>query len=370
MRLQSMLGRISYHDDSTGKDMTGYLTVAKVLKVHHKSNTADVQVLNSKDLFVSSEENEGRFSALIVQAFAGYDEESKKAWGSIQPTAVGSYVLLAFLDNLKNRPIILGQFPRLDNSENIQPSFYPLYEQIEGFNRQEALKKLTVYPSQAYSKIDGESNIEFVHANKSFFAMFNETKYESSLYGDDNHLVLDRSELSESFESADENAKQPASLLYVHRTSFDDAETTWTKAYISPEGKLRFTRDNRDNQLSYIELEEDGTIRSRRQVDSPYHGESENYSEITHTTDGSIKINRTINGKETNIILSNTGEILLEHDSGSYIALDENLHMESSNGGKILSDSLSDFVEENHIIVSTSEPKNPRQGLVWIDLSN
>lgn len=368
MRLQSALGRL-VPEVKDGKDLAGYLTVARVLKVHHKSGTADVQVLNTKDLFVSADENEGKFSARVVQSFAHYDDANKKAWGQIQPIAEGAYVLLAFLDGLKNRPIILGQFPRLDNSENILPHQYPLYEKVDGYNKQEALKSLTVYPSLTYSKVDGESNIELVHANKSFLAMFNESKYESYLYGDDGHQVLDHGDLSETIESNEEQAIQPVSVLYVHRTAFNDEETTWTKFYISKDGKLRLTRDNRDEKLSYIEIEEEGTIRLRRQIDSPEHGEGNNYAEIVQGTDGTLKLNRTIDGKETSVILSKTGEILFEHSSGSYMALDENLHIEASREGKILSDSLSEFIEEKHVVVSRTEPKNPQENLLWIDTS-
>jgi hypothetical protein len=376
MRLQSSLGRIHYLPHRSDLDMAGYLTVAKVLKVHHKTGTADIQILNTQDTFVSSEANEGFYSARIIQPLAGYDENRKKSWGTVLPIQEGSYVLVTFLDQMKNRPVIIGQVPRVDNSENVFTPYYPLRANLDGFDKQEALKYVTVYPSQAYTKIDGESNIEFSHASKSFFVMFNESKYPS-FTAEDGHLAFDHEDLTEidaqtgkPYETDIPNAQQPANLLYVHRTAFDDEKTTWTKVFIDSNGMLRITRDNRDDKLTYLEISPEGTLKIRRQLDSPEHGEGSNYSEITQAVDGSITMKRSVGEKWASMSLTNTGEATIEHSSGSFITVDEHLYLESSETGEIQSESLSKFIEKNHMVISDTEPKNPQPYLLWIDTSS
>lgn len=369
MRLQSSLGRIHYLDHRMDLNVAGYLTIAKVLKVHHKTGTADIQLLSTKDTIVSSEANEGRYSARIIQPFAGFDENRKKAWGTVLPITEGSYVLVTFLDHMKNRPIIIGQVPRMENEENVYTPHYPLREQIDGFDRQEAWKHLIVYPSQAYFKVDGESNVEFAHANKSFFTIFSDDKY-ATFTAEDKHKAFDFDDLSEDFISDLPNAQKPANLLYVHRTSFDDDKTTWTKVYISADGKLRITRDTNDGTLSYIEVDKDGTLRFRRQVDTPEHGEGANYSEITQKTDGTIELKRATEENSATITISNNAEIELNHSSGAHLKMDKDIYIEAAEGGEILSESLQKYIEKNYIVVSDTEPKDPQPYLIWIDTSS
>ncbi|MBD1372587.1 hypothetical protein IC620_09495 [Hazenella sp. IB182357] len=369
MRLQSSLGRIQYLPERTDLEMAGYLTIAKVLKVHHKRGTADVQIIHTGDTVTSHEHHEGIYAVPIMQTMSGHSEKRGKAWGTITPLTEGSYVILTFLDKMKKRPILIGQLPSLQPERNVYPEFYPLRESVAGHDRQEAWKQLTVFPSQAYTRVDGESNVEWVHANKSFFAMFRDGHYDV-MDTEDHHLALDRSNLSEDFESDLLEAQTPAKLLYVHRTSFDDGQTTWTKFFLDDEGTLRITRDNRDEQLTYLELQEDGAFRVRRQLDSPLHGEGENYSELQQAADGALGFTRVQGERSASVGVTATGEVNLTHSSGAQIALDENLYLEAGPGGKVYSESLQQFVAEHHMVVTDEEPQNPHQNLIWIDTSS
>jgi hypothetical protein len=373
MRLQSSLGRISqnYRPDM---NMSGYLTVAKVIKVHHKSGTADVVAVNSKDTFTSNGDNEGKFSARILQNFSNYDESRGKYWGSVSPIAEGSLVLLGFLDNMKNRPVILGQFHRPDNVENVLPGVYPLNEKEGGYNRREALKTLNVYPSLAYKKIDGESNIEFSHASKSFFAMYN-TSMDTQDYLNDSHMGFDHQNLTEvdsrtgqPIETDIDEAKSPTKMLFVHRSSFDNDSTTWTKFFVDASGLSRITRDNNDGKLTFLELSEKGRFSVRRQLDSPLHNESDNYSEIAQEEDGHTVIRRVNGDTVTEIGVNQAGNAVMSHSSGSVIEMGEDITIETD--GEIISDSFSRFIEKNHIAVSHVEPENPNPYLLWVDLSD
>lgn len=375
MRLQSSLGRIT-RTYRTDMNMAGYMSLGKVLKVHHKQGTADVVLVNSNNLITSNADNEGKFSARILQNFANYDDERKKYWGTITPVSEGSLVLVAFMDNMKKRPVILGQFHNPETSKNVLPHDYPLYEKVPGHDRREALKHLTVYPSMGYKKVDGEGNVEFVTPSKSFLAIYSDY-YDGQ--GDnepinDYHLGFDHKDLSE-IEAGTENVlttdleecKSPTNLLYVHRTDFDDEKTTWSKFFISSKGLMRMTRDNRDGKLSFLELSADGEIILRRQVDSSEHYEGENNSEIRQEINGDIVLRRSVEGKTSEVVLGEDGSIEMKHSSGSRVKLGDNLELEVD--GEIISGSLSEFIERYHIVVSDKEPENPFPGLVWIDTS-
>lgn len=295
-KLQSGLGRIAenYRQDM---NMTG-LSVGKVIKVHHFSGTADVQLVNTKDVISSSPENKGQFAARILTQGAWFDESGhQKYWGVVSPIAEGSLVVVAFLDNMKDRPIILGQLHRGDNPENVLPSSYPLNERQPGFHRREALKTLRVFPSMAYSKVDGEGNMEFVTSSKSFFAAYN-TSLDTEDYLGDNHNGFDHEHLSETnkrtgkvLESDFEEAKAPMKFLFVHRDSFNNP-CKWTKFFLNEKGMFRTTRDSNDGTLSYIEMGDTGAMKIRRQLDDPDHGEGNDFSEVGVEADGTPYITR------------------------------------------------------------------------------
>jgi len=308
LKLQSSLGRVQgfYREDM---NMAGFMSVARVLKVHHKTGTADVILTNSKDVYTSSENKEGRFSARILQRGSNFDEGRQRYWGTIDPIAEGSLVLIAFLESMKHRPVILGCFHRPDNSDNVYTNQYPLKEKTAGYDRREALKRLRVSPSLSYRKEDGEGNIEVSFGSRSFFAMYN-TSLDVMGNLDDNHNGFDHHDLSEIDKRTNETisadwpeAQAPSRFLFVHRSSFNKADTKWTKFFLSESGKFRVTRDNNDGKLSYFEMEESGRVTLRRQLDDPDHGEG------TKATEISIEVN---------------GDMTFKHHTGSLISFTEN----------------------------------------------
>lgn len=376
LRLQASLGRVQRN---YRRDMDiDFLTLARVVGVNHKYGTADIITLNQNDGFLSNPGSEGKYSAKIVQNFANYDPERKKAWGSYSPISVGSIVLVAFLDKMKNRPIIIGQVHNPDELKNVLP-MENMLERFAGFNRREALKSLEVYPSQAYRKIDGESNFEFVHASKSFLAMYNtylegdRDEYEAADFND-GHLSFDHEDLSEkdpitgmTLETDLEEAQAPPKLLYVHRTSFDNDETTWTKVYFDDQGMFRLTRDNRDDKLSFFEISSEGTIKLRRQNDDPNHNQGQDFSEILLEENGDAVIKRNF-GKDFIELRVTKDGLKITHSTGSTFSIGRD--MEFNVSGEVFSESLSKFIQKNHLVVSPNEPKSPMPYLVWIDTSD
>lgn len=328
VRLQNSLGRVQtfYRDDM---NMGGFMALGRVLKVHHKHGTADVQLINSGDQYTSSELQEGKFSAKIMGATAHYDKDRKKAWGTIEPIAVGSIVLVTFLENMKHRPVILGTYQRPDGIENINPSAYPIREWVAGWERREALKTLQIYPSQAYKKVDGEGNIEISTVSKSFFVGYNSNLSEETIQVNDRHQGFDHKDLTEidnrigrPYETDWPELQQPMNFLFVHRTSFfDDSELTWTKFFLENNGKFRITRDTNDEKtLSFIEVGEDGKITIKRQLDSPIHHEADNFTQFELDEKGNFEVVRKQGENHSKITVSDVGDLMMERVSGGKVA--------------------------------------------------
>jgi hypothetical protein len=160
-----------------------------------------------------------------------------------------------------------------------------------------------------------------------------------------------------------EEGAYPVNVLFVHRSNFDDDLTTWTKLFINQSGMFRLTRDNNDGTLSYVELSEDGTTTIRRQVDSPVHGEGENYTELGMGVGGTLSLSRVVDGGQSSISLEENGDIVLSHKNGDYIKLTENgllgsgLSTGGGGGGSL-------------VIVSRTEPVDAPDGTFYIDISD
>lgn len=294
LKLQSALGDFKQVDNRRDMDMFGVLMVGKVTRVHHKSGTADIVIVDTGDTFKSTPNNEGRYAARFLQGFSGYNEVTKKPWGLIEPIGEGTLVVVTFLNGIKQRPIILGTLPRMLPEENVYVEDYPLMENISGYNAREALKRLMVYPSGLYEKVDGEGNVEKTYPGYSFLVNYSGlTDFDDQI--NDNHNGYGYEDLTEKDKdtlytiappegsSTTDNGK----VLYSHRTVIDGQET-FIKVYLSDEGEIRISRDNNDGALSYIELATKGDISLVRQKDSPHRNLATDLSKVEIKADGEI----------------------------------------------------------------------------------
>ena len=322
---QPHLGR--FEDDYKGFNNLGYLSLAKVLKVHNKFNTADVMLVRTNDIVSSSEINEGRFGARIGTPSAHFDRTLMATSGVIEPIQEGQLVVLAFLDGMKSQPIIICSFHDTYSPQtNVLPNIYPLNPTSSSEELREALKYLRVLPSQFYTRIDGVGGVEISHPSKSFLKMDNGMIDTV----DDSHEGFDHKDLEEkdsiTFQSRTgrtEEALLPVNILFSHRSSFMDEATTWTKFFLSAEGMFRATRDNNDGKLTYNELTPEGEYVVRRQLDSPEHGEGEDNTEVRLGTDGSYKIIRDKQGVQTIVDIDAEGKVTISNPNTS-VTVDTN----------------------------------------------
>lgn len=361
IRLQPHLGRV---EDSYKPHLEmDTLALAKVTKVHHKQGTVDLQLIKSNTTISSEESSEGKYSARVLTSSAHYDPVLASSSGKVEPMMEGQLVVLAFLDGLKSQPIILGSFHQTWESEqNILPDYYPLEPDTNMGDKRDAMKSLDVHPSQFYKRIDGIGSVEMSHPSKTFMQIDPDLHEDIS----DGHKKYDHINLNEkdpysgmTRSGRTEETSLPVKLLFQHRSSFDDESTTWTKLFVDSTGMLRITRDNDDGTLSYLQIEEGGAIKFRRQTDSSEHGEGESYSELELTEDGGIGLNRTIEGRTSNMVINEEGDFVFSHKDGVAVRINKD-------GIRGEGDSQSPL----GITVSADEPIGVPENHLWIDISD
>lgn len=306
--------------------MGGHLSLAKVIEVHHKHGTVDVQLIKSGGLITSSEDNEGKYGVRVLGTTAHHNRELLNYSGTIEPIQKGQIVVVAFLDNSKQEPFILGSFHNTWKRENnMLTDKYPLRPEESIEDEKEAFKYLKIFPSQVYNRVDGIGGIETSHPSKSFSKI--DTGFDSDIEIDDKHKGFDHKDLEEknkhtgeTLSSGTEISAMPLNMLSVHRSSHYDEDTTWTKFFIDPLGMFRVTRDNDDDKLTYMEFGNEGSFKVRRQIDSPLHGNGQDSSEISITEEGTLCMERISEGS-SKVEIDTSGDIMIKHKSGSYISM-------------------------------------------------
>jgi hypothetical protein len=110
-------------------------------------------------------------------------------------------------------------------------------------------------------------------------------------------------------------------------------------------------------------MEDTGSIKIRRQIDSPVHEDGNNYSEISLAETGEVSIARTVDGGTSSMSIDGNGDIMIQHSSGKYLKID-------STG--ITGDGISGGGGSGGVgyYVSATEPVNAPDGTFWIDTSD
>lgn len=320
---QPFLGR--YSDNYKPHLDSNQLFLAKVIAVHHKNNTVDLQIVKTNDIISSSENSEGRFGARVATSSAHFNGNSLTSSGVVEPMQEGQLVILAFLYGFKSEPIVLGSFHNIwETTSNVLTDRYPLKPESSLEHLREALKYLRVTPSQLYHKIDGVGAVEFSHPSKTFMVLDPDFDEEVS----DSHKSFDHNNLSEidpvtgEVRSAKtEETLFPVKFMLSHRSSFEDEDTTWTKLFIDRTGEFRLTRDTNDDRLFYINLKENGDFLLRKQMDSSSHGEGKDFTELSINDKGSLDISRVKDNRETKVSIGDNGEIVLRRDDGTVTSI-------------------------------------------------
>lgn len=307
-QLQSSLGRVAKNSTKAERSWNnGYFVLGKILKVHHKRNTADVSILQSSDVIMSDVKQEGKYSCRIGVGLAGVDEEFGEPYGEVIPLQKGMIVLVAFLKNTKQKPVIIKVFHDTTedigniNLNNILPSEYPITNPVEMY------RYLNINRVQDVFTIDGTGNLEISSHTKSFFtATLNDIDAENFDYED----LHTKNKRNGKTVYIPERRSFPFKYLAVFRDNYNDKETNWLKLFIdATKTSFKLAKMNQlENNLTALEIDENGAIKVRRQLDSnSWSGNNSNkYSEISLEQNGDIEV--TFKGtKTTTIKVSESG---------------------------------------------------------------
>lgn len=337
---QSSLGTLnSTHTQQDRNWNHGYLAFGKVLNVYPKRYTADVEIFQTSDKLHSTHEQEGRHGCKIGVSTAGFSDLYQAPYGEIVPIQRGNIVLVGFLKNTKEQPVILRVFHDTTeevgsfNFRNILSNYFSAYSNIG-----DILDYLKITPIQDFLKIDRFGNVELSSHTKSFFVatesnlIDDKFDYEdlspkfpkdktvvnplagiSDLYdlnstGQSYYNWGDDAERQLSVETVhvDEKYSKPKKYMAVFRDNYIDSATNWLRVIIdAARTSFRILKiQQQDNQNTMFDITEDGTIKVRRQIDTrllfdpqtpqtklnPTQNPCKIYSEMQMLSDGTIKI--------------------------------------------------------------------------------
>lgn len=359
--LQPHLGRMK-ENYKPQENIGGYLALGKITTVHHKSGTVDIELVRTGDTIISSGVNEGRFGARMTTSSAHFNSKTMTSSGTVHPVQEGQLVILAFLDGLKHEPVILGTLHNTwEEMNNVLTSVYPLMPEKDRDDYRNALKYLSVHPSQFYTKIDGDANVEVSHPSGTFMVMGGD-----STVNDDTFTHEDLTEndpiRGTTRKGVNDATIRPVRTLYCHQSykgNYGDP-LAFTKMFVDSLGTFRLTRDYSDGKLSYLELDMYGKFLFRRQNDSQKRSQGQNYTELEVGIDGSykvsqqkvsdgqssrvdiligadssLKLSRSKGSDITSITVDVDNNMILSHQSGSYIKFDTNGDIIIKSTGKI-----------------------------------
>lgn len=342
---QPHLGKSNKSNYRNSESMNS-LTLGKVLRVHHRSGTADIELVVYNDKLISQSNNEGKYSARITTSSAFYDPSTMTSYGTTRPLREGELVVVAFLDGQKSRPLILGSLPdTTDTARNLLPDKYPL-DLTDDRDMREAWKNLTVFRNNSYVSVDGLGGIEYGHPNHSFLKIDHDfgADYEQDYNLDDTFEYGNLNETDpmtgkpREFKDL-EASNLPFSLLASFESNLDKNYSYWTRVYNSNGGDFRISKGYaKEKGISAFEILPEGSISIRRSIDSNKPSDKGQTRTELHVDDkGIVHLTRTINGEVVQQIKLED-EITIKHKQSIITLADTKISMTNSSGTGITLD--------------------------------
>lgn len=326
IRLQSSLGKTK-EENRKDLNMEGVLMMGEVTKVYPKYHTADVKLVNRNyGALMGSSSTYGKLSCKIMESFAGYDKELGVAFGKVTPIQKGCTVIVGFVGNKKAQPVILGC---VHNPEILKNNLvdYPENDSESAKNWQSY--QLFMNRLYDYFFVNKEGEFELAHHSKSFVKFSGEELDDTRAGGFSNIDLTIRNKQTGATLHSNQNTFKPFSLLAVLRDKFEDAKSTFLRLLITG-NKIRLSKDTEDN-LVFIELDENGTFRIKQQYDTPNRDESKEYSEFKlDFNTGDMKFSHHTSDGETNLSVGHNSGITLESSKEVIINAVKNVSITSA----------------------------------------
>ena len=249
------------------------LLLAQVIQVNYKYNTVDLLALQHKEVFQNSYANEGRFSARLPMEFGGRNLAGQP-YGQVNPIAVGTVVLVGFINSDKDMPIVISVYNNNDVNKQLSRTRFANADPTDMALAGEMYQKFSLYPSLTYDSIDGDGNRVVTFSGKSFIAFDTKDMRNSpmtdasygSRYEDLGTSYYNDGELIEPMKGRAPN------VLFKHQGILDDdnkPDTHNFMIHINPDGTYRTSMmDTEQDWRTMFEMTPEGKIRLRRQGDT------------------------------------------------------------------------------------------------------
>ena len=267
------------------------ITLGKVVQVNFRYNTVDIQLLDNTVL-AKSGESAGKFSAKIPVEFGGTTKDGKP-FGQVQPLAIGTLVLVGFIDGSKNTPVVLSVYQTSGEALELSRAPFdgadPSDPSLQGLMNQH----FKVFPSLTYEHVDGVGNRTVTFNGKSFMTM--DSDRTVSKITDDMDGV-DYGDLGSSYYYSGEliepvNTKAPTILLkHQGKTTSLEGEQESDHMFmffLGQDGTYRASSLQKGQDWrSLIEMTTDGNISLRHQRDTKSVTGSKDFSQVSVGDDG------------------------------------------------------------------------------------
>ncbi|UMO76675.1 hypothetical protein [Enterococcus phage phiSHEF13] len=249
------------------------LLLAQVIQVNYKYNTVDLLALQHKEVFQNSYANEGKFSARLPMEFGGRNLAGQP-YGQVNPIAVGTVVLVGFINSDKDMPIVISVYNNNDVNKQLSRTRFANADPTDITLSGEMYQKFSLYPSLTYDSIDGDGNRVVTFSGKSFIAFDTKDMQNSpmtdasygSRYEDLGTSYYNDGELIEPMKGRAPN------VLFKHQGILDDdnkPDTHNFMIHINPDGTYRTSMmDTEQDWRTMFEMTPEGKIRLRRQGDT------------------------------------------------------------------------------------------------------
>ncbi|MDN6112750.1 MAG: hypothetical protein L0I72_06710, partial [Tetragenococcus halophilus] len=300
------------------------IKLMSVVKVNYKYNTVDLVALYKKETFQGSYTNEGRYSAKLPMEFGGRNIAGQP-YGEVNPIAVGTKVLVGFVEASKNNPIILAVYADNEVTEKLSRAPFSSADPRDEDLAQQMYQKFALYPSLTYDSIDGEGTRVVTFSGKSF-VVFDTAAYNNATMVSDGNYGTTYEDLGSSF-YADGEVIEPMegrapNVLFKHQgilDADDEPDNHDFMIHISPDGDYRTSIMNKEQDWrTYFEMDNEGQVRLRRQEDTVQLDAPQEIGEIVIDKYGVVSLR---NG-ETNLEVRKDGLYSGGKPLGSALNLD------------------------------------------------
>ena len=261
MRLQAGIGRVAYSGRGDLNNQ-GQLVLAKVKRVNNKMHTAEVSLEQGSYVGPSNKQDEETVQCMILENSQGFSEEFNASYGKVTPLHEGQFVIVAYVDAMKKKPIIIGSIAPIDNSLTNQPTV-----NADGELEKEKDESYEVSKLQEYTYTTADGDFEKVKADGSFFTgrreKISDHRENGFLYDD---LSLKNKWTYKTIRALKKFFDyKPLNYLIQTKNTFEDKdETVYNRFYHDSEkGVTRVSKDSK-NKLFYMELDDGFSIVQQR----------------------------------------------------------------------------------------------------------